>query len=368
MKIAVIRPGELGGAEIAAWREMQRAQPHLANPFLSPEFSIAVGEVCAEARVAVLSESDGPVGFFPFERHRGGVGAALGAWVSLCQGVIHRPGAEFDADALLRACGLHVWEFGCMVERQPWFQPFETLRQEGVILDLADGYPAYLAELRARSPKFLKSTLYKERKLGRDVGEVTFRFTTGDEAEFRLLRSWKSAQYQRMGRPDRFARPWVVELVERLHALDGPDFAGPLSMLYVDGTPVAGHFGLRSDTVLVGWFPAYDPAYARYSPGLIQHLRMAEAAAAAGIRSIDLGISVGSEYKDALCSHTVPVTEGVVRRRSPGAAAHWLRTEPVRRARRFILSTPALYGAADHLMKRYGRLRTRGQSDRAQHG
>ncbi|WP_433243015.1 GNAT family N-acetyltransferase [Streptosporangium sp. CA-135522] len=359
MRIDVIRPDELGAADIAAWRAMQRATPRLANPFLSPDFVIAMGEVSAEARIAVISEEGGPVGFFPFERHPGGVGAALGAWVSLCQGVIHVPGADFDAETLLKKCGLHVWEFGCMVDGQPWFRPFEVLRQEAVILDLSGGYPAFLKELRERSPKFLKSTLYKERKLGRDAGELGFDFAVGDEEQFRLLRRWKSDQYLRMGRPDRFGRPWVVELAERLHAIDTDDFAGPLSMLYCDGRPVAGHFGLRSGTTLVGWFPAYDPAFARYSPGLIQHLRMAEAAAAHGIGTMDLGIGTGSEYKEALRSRGEPVAEGCARRRSAGAAAHWLRSAPVRRVRQFILDSPVLYGMADRTMRRYGDLRSR---------
>ncbi|WP_326641206.1 GNAT family N-acetyltransferase [Streptosporangium sp. NBC_01755] len=361
MKVNVIRPAELGSGEVAAWREMQSSGAHLANPFLSPDFTIAMGEVRAEARVAVITESDGPVGFFPFERHGGGVGTALGGWVSLSQGVVHAPGTEFDSNTLLKECGLNVWEFGCMIDHQPWFQPFETLRQEAVVLDFADGYPAFLDELRERSPKFVKTTLYKERKLSRDAGEVTSEFAVRDAEQFRLLREWKSAQYQRMGRPDRFAKSWVVELTERLHSVDTPDFAGPLSMLYADGRPVAGHFGLRTGTMMIGWFPAYDPDYAKYSPGLIQHLHMVEAAAKIGVGSLDLGISNGSEYKDALCSRTVPVTEGIVRRRSAGAAAHWLRTAPVRRVRRFILDSPALYGAADRAMKRYGRLRTRGK-------
>lgn len=361
MRISVIRPAELGPDEIAAWRKMQRASAHLANPFLSPDFTIAMGEVRADARVAVITDSEDIAGFLPFERRGGGVGSALGGWVSLCQGVIHRPGAELDSGALLKGCGLSVWEFGCLVDRQPWFQPFETLRQEAVVLDFADGYPAFLDGLRERSPKFVKTTLYKERKLGRDAGEITFAFSVRDAEQFRLLREWKSAQYRRMGRPDRFGRSWVVELAERLYSADTGDFAGPLSMLYADGRPVAGHFGLRTDTTMIGWFPAYDPEYARYSPGLIQHLRMVEAAAKIGVTSLDLGISNGSEYKDALCSRTVPVTEGIVRRRSAGAAAHWLRTEPIRRARRFILDSPALYGAADRAMKRYGRLRTRGK-------
>ncbi|GAA2414898.1 GNAT family N-acetyltransferase [Nonomuraea africana] len=355
--VSVVRPGELGTSELTAWRGMQAAQPHLANPFLSPEFALAMGEVSAAARVGILSDEEGLAGFFPFEVRTGGMGSAIGAWVSLCQGVIHRPGAAFDAQALLKGLGLHVWEFGCLVERQPWFQPYETLSQQSVVLDLSAGYGAYAEALAKRSPKFYKSTLYKERKLGRDAGEITFDFASRDPGDFRALREWKSAQYRRMGRADRFGKPWVVELAERLHAIDTPSFAGPLSMMYVGGRPVAGHFGLRSDSVLVGWFPAYDPAFAKYSPGLIQHLRMAEAAAGAGLRAMDLGIGTGSEYKEALRSHGAPVAEGVVRRRTLGAAVHRARHEPVRLARRLVLDTPVLYRAADRLLRAYGRRR-----------
>ncbi|MDA0636977.1 GNAT family N-acetyltransferase [Nonomuraea sp. MCN248] len=337
---------------------MQRGQSHLGNPFLSPDFTLAMGEVDRRVRVAVARDGDGIAGFFPYEE-RSGVGAAVGAWVSLCQGVVHRPGASFDAAALLRACGLHVWEFGCLVARQPWFDPYVTLTQDAAVLDLADGWPAYLRELRGRSPKFLKSTLYKERKLGRDVGEVTSAFAVDSADEFALLRAWKSQQYRRNGRPDRFGRPWVVELVERLHAVDNKDFGGVLSMLYVGGTPVAGHFGLRSRTTLIGWFPAYDPRFAKYSPGLIQHLRMAEGAAEAGLETVDLSVGAGYEYKEALASRTVPVSEGVVRRRTARAGVHWARTEPVRLARRAVLGTPAIHRLADRALKTYGRRRSR---------
>ncbi|MGV9308225.1 GNAT family N-acetyltransferase [Nonomuraea sp. NPDC003727] len=354
---SVIRPAELGESELTAWRGMQAAQPHLANPFLSPEFTIAMGEVSKAARVGVISDGEGIAGFLPFEVGAGGVGAAIGSWVSLCQGVIHRPGADFAADTLLKGLGLHVWEFGCLVERQPWFHPYETLSQQSVVLDLSDGYAAYAAGLAKRSSKFYKSTLYKERKLGRDFGEVTFDFAARGADDFRVLREWKSAQYRRMGRADRFGQSWVVELTERLHAIDSPTFAGPLSMMYVDGRPVAGHFGLRSDTVLIGWFPAYDPEFAKYSPGLIQHLHMAEAAAEIGIRSLDLGIGTNSEYKDALRSTGAPVGEGVVRRRTMGAALHRMRHEPVRRVRRLILESPRIYGAVDKVLRAYGRRR-----------
>lgn len=361
-EFTVIRPHELSAADLEAWRGMQRAQPHLANPFLSPDFTLAMGEVNDRVRVLIVRDEAGIAGFLPYEHGSGGVGTAVGAWVSLAQGVIHRPGADFDVDALLKACGLHVWEFGCLVERQPWFAPYTRHSLEATQLDLSDGYPAYEKELKARSPKFLKSTQYKERKLGRDVGEVTHVFAVDSDEQFRLLREWKSAQYLRIGRPDRFSKDWVVRLVERLHAIDTEDFGGVLSMLYAGGQPVAGHFGLRSHATLIGWFPAYDQAFAKYSPGLIQHLRMAEDAAGFGLDTLDLSVGAGYEYKSALESRTTPVSEGIVRRRTVRAGAHWARTEPVRRVRQKMLDTPAVYRLADRALKSYGRIRAKGET------
>ena len=48
----------------------------------------------------------------------------------------------------------------------------------------------------------------------------------------RTVIGWKSAQYRRTGRPDCFARPWIVQLVEDLFSIRGEDFSGVLSMLY----------------------------------------------------------------------------------------------------------------------------------------
>ena len=88
-------------------------------------------------------------------------------------------------------------------------------------------------------------------------------------------------------------------------------------MIYAGDRPVAGHFGLRTATTLVGWFPAYDPEFARYSPGIVHHLRMAEHAAGSGLQQVDMGKG-GREYKGWLKSGDLFVAEGRVSRPSPG--------------------------------------------------
>jgi len=364
--LTVCRPGELTAADRAAWTAMQakahlHGSPELANPFLSPEFTLAVGRCRRGVRIAVLREGGEPAAFFPFQRSAAGVGRAIGLGVSDSQGLVHRPGFTWDARDLLRACGLSVWEFDHLVEGQAPFEAGASGTFPSPVMDVDQGYEAYLAGLRARSPKFTRTTLAKERKLGRDAGEVRYVHDERDPEALRRLMAWKSAQYRRTGRSDRFAHPWITGLVQQLFHTRSDPFAGILSVLYADGKPVAAHFGLRTERVLACWFPAYDPEYAKYSPGLVLHLRMAESAAADGIAYLDLGRGQ-KEYKDSLKTRELMVSEGWVTRRHPVAVGHRARRAPVRALRNVVLSRPELFEPADKALKRMGQLRSRNRS------
>jgi CelD/BcsL family acetyltransferase involved in cellulose biosynthesis len=172
----------------------------------------------------------------------------------------------------------------------------------------------------------------------------------------RALMSWKSAQYQRTGRADRFASPWIVALVEDLLGTRGAGFSCVLALLRVEGRPAAGHVLLRQDGVLAGWFPAFDRDLYRFSPGTITRLRMADAAAADGVTRIEMGRGA-KPYKELFKSFDDVVAEGRVVRPAPVAAVHWARRAPVRRLRQVVLDTPQLYRAADRLLTGYGRAR-----------
>jgi CelD/BcsL family acetyltransferase involved in cellulose biosynthesis len=124
----------------------------------------------------------------------------------------------------------------------------------------------------------------------------------------------------------------------------------------VAGEPVAGHFGVRFGDVLGHWFPAYDPSFGRYSPGMIQHLRMIEESAALGVRSIDLGKGT-KRYKEQLKSYDLTVSEGTVTGSSVRAAVHRAAHAPGRWAARQIRARQGLFAAADQVLKRYLQLR-----------
>lgn len=357
-RIRVVAPAELTEVETEAWRELRAKSGAPANPFMEPEFVRAVGLVRPRSRVAVVREGDEPVGFFPYEKGPLGRGRAIGLGVSDCQGAVLRGGLRLSGHELLRACGLSAWEFDNLEAGQGLFVPAAAEAFDSPVIDVGQGYAAYEAALRARSPKFFRTTTAKERKLGRQAGEVRFVFDERDPAALRTLMEWKSAQYRRTGRRDRFAKEWISALVTRLADTREPGCSGVLSVLYVADRPVAAHFGLRSRTVLSCWFPSYDTDFARYSPGLILHLRMAEGAAAEGIGMLDLGRGA-AEYKDALKTGELRVYEGSSVRPGPRAALYRLGREPARRAHRYVRDRPRLAGYAQRALNGVGRLRGR---------
>ncbi|MFD5425040.1 GNAT family N-acetyltransferase [Streptomyces sp. NPDC127084] len=359
MRIRVVKPGELSEAECEAWRELRAKSDAPANPFMEPEFTLAVAAVRPGARVGVIEEDGAQAGFFPYEKGLLGQGRAIGLGVSDCQGAVLRPGLRMSARELLRGCSLATWEYDNLESGQTLFLPYGGAGEFGSpVIDIGAGYAAYQEHLRRHAPKFHRTTAAKERRLARqaDGGAVRFVFDERDPAALRTLMEWKSAQYRRTGRRDRFAQDWISTLVRRLHGTRTPGCSGVLSVLYAADRPIAAHFGLRSRTVLSCWFPAYDTGYAKYSPGLILHLRMAEAAAAEGIGLLDLGRGA-AEYKDSLKTGELRVHEGSATRPGPRAALHRLSREPVRRAHGYVRNRPRLARHAQRTLKQLGRLR-----------
>jgi CelD/BcsL family acetyltransferase involved in cellulose biosynthesis len=328
---------------------MQDATPPLADPFLSPEFARAAGRVQPDSRVAVLAGRETITGFFPFERRRFGVGVPVGGWLSLSQGLVHAEGASWDARKLLSGCRLAAWEFDCLITDQKPFQPYHAGQVPVPMIDLSQGFGAYYAGLRARSPRFCRELDRKMRKFGRDVGEIRLAPDCRDANLLRTLMTWKSDQYRRTGHVDTFERPWVAELLHDLLGVRSDHMTGMLSVLYAGGQPAAAQFGLRAGSLFHGWFTAYDPRFSRYSPGLIMVKMMAEEFAAR-IDMIYMGRG-GSSYKDAMKSRDVYVAEGVATSRSVLGVAHRTRISSSRRATAVINAHPGLLTGARRIRR-----------------
>lgn len=314
MQVRVVRPGDLGDAELAIWRTFQRNDPTLASPFLTPEFALAVDGARDDARVGVVEESGGPVAFFPFSTEDGSTGGPVGASICDAQALVAHKGWECDPAALVRGVGLDVWNFDHLLATQPAFEPFHHALHRAPTASLADGFEVYLAQVRSNSKDVLAQIARRRRKLGREVGDVVFEWQTADRDTLDTLFAWKSAQYRETGVWDRFDQPWIVDVVRALACTAADDVTGLLSTLRAGDNLVAVHFGLLGRDRLSWWFPVYNGEFARYSPGLILLLDLAEAAAARGVVLVDLGRGE-HHYKLRVATGSYVVAEGAVPRR-----------------------------------------------------
>jgi CelD/BcsL family acetyltransferase involved in cellulose biosynthesis len=353
MRVAVVHPDELGLDEIAAWHAMQQATPSLTDPFLSPEFAIAVGRFRPDSRVAVLTDSQSIMGFFPFEKRRFGMAVPISGWLSPCHGLIHAPGAEWDARELLRGCQLAAWKFDNLIPAQKPFTPFHASIDPVPVIDLSDGFDVYYEKLRANSPHFCKELERKARKLDREVGELHSTSASEDLDALRMLIAWKSDQYQNTDHVNRFEHPWLVGLIDTLLTTHADYLSGALSVLYAGDRPVAAQFGLRAGSVVVGWFTGYDASYGKYSPGLIQLMRLAEGVAATGATTIHMGKGA-TKYTHRVKTGDIFVSQGTVTARSVLGTAHRVGDAAVRRARLAARSYPVLHDPADAFLRRSG--------------
>ena len=256
---------------------------------------------------------------------------------------------------MLTACRLSVWHFDHLVEGQKAFAPYTASVAPSPVIDLAGGFTSYYENLRLRSPQFCKDISRKTRKLEREVGALHFAVGSHDPAELRALLAWKSEQYRRNGWLDVFGRRWVADLVDLLFSMRSDRFGGMLSVLYAGGAPVAAHFGLRSGPLLAHWFPSYDMRFSKHSPGLIQHVRMAEEMAAEGVQLIDMGTGT-QRYKQTLRSHDLFVAEGMVPRGPLSAGAHRICGAAAGWTRGKVRESPVLFRVADELLRRLGRI------------
>lgn len=343
MQVRVIRPADLGPQHINAWDELSTSLPDLASPYFCSHFTLAVAEEKPDVFVAVVEGDDESPAFLPFQRTAWGIGEPAGSPLSDYHGLIGPSSSDLDAVELVRRCGLRAWDFDHLVSGQRMFAPcFEGLR-DSPVLQLAGGFPAYEARLRERGSRHLAALRRKQRKLGREVGPVRFEWHDPSPEQVDRVVRLKSQQCRETGTFDFFRLDWTVRLAHRIAQTDTPGFAGVLSVLYAGDTVAALHLGMRSQTVLHWWFPVYNRDCARYSPGQILLMRLAEAAAERGIATLDLGAG-DDAYKSSFQTGAVKLAHGAVvpsaalaRLRSLRAGAVGaLRRSPLRRVRRLV--------------------------------
>ena len=316
--------GRLSAADAAIWARMLAADSPAPSPYMTPEYFLAVARARPSARVLIGREGAAPVLFFPY--HCGGIagaaglGHAIGGPVSDVQGVVARRGLGIAPKILMQAAGLSLLPLAHAPASDPVFGGITAKAHAFHVMDFSDGFVAYEAARAAYAKSAFRTIRTRLAKAEAQFGAVTHRFVDTDAASMHALMTWKRAQFAATGQLNVLEVAWVKALVDDLSKRkDG--LRAQLSSLWFGDRIVAAHLGLRTETTLHYWFPAYDAEVQELSPGNLLLYRMAQMAAAAGVRQIHLG-SGDYRYKQEFANCSVPMRALTVMAPSwPGRAA-----------------------------------------------
>ncbi|WP_375283445.1 GNAT family N-acetyltransferase [Marinicauda pacifica] len=314
---------ELGPEDRAAWRRLRAADPGLASPYFSLGFVEAVSRVRNDVRVLVARENNEIIAFLPLQVGILGHARPVGGPFGDHHGLIAAPGQAIDLKALLSAGGISVFDFFGVPGHQRAFRAGAQDEDGSWVIDLSDGYEAFVETRSAIEPKAFRNLRSRQNKLEKADGGYVFRPDDRREEVFETALAWKSAQYVRTGHFDAFSVDWTRNLLKTLVHDEGEDCHGLVSSLEIGGRLAAIHVGMRSSSVLHYWFPVYDPEFSSFGPGLALLMKICEHVSQDGIAQVHLGPGEYA-FKSDLASWQIPLLSGYVATTSLLGAARTL--------------------------------------------
>ena len=299
---------DLGAHERARWNALRHANPLLGSPYFDLRFMDVAGGIAPGAAVAVIRRGDEIEGFLPFQR-RGALIQPLAAPMSDIHGLIAPADTTLSLATVLRKLGADRARVSGLIG--PAAGGLSV--RYAMAADVSSGFTAYEA---GRSTGFLKDKRRRLRALERDHGAVRFTFDRPTPDMLDRIVAGKRQQLRRTHQYDIFSCGWTGALLHRLAEANDADFGLKLAVLRAGDVIVAGELGMTSGKRHHLWFPIYDAAYARYSPGSLMTLETLRAAAEQGITRVDFGPG-GEAYKRDFAEPAEPVFEGMIQARSP---------------------------------------------------
>ncbi len=309
MKTSLITPEELGADCIARWEQLRETNSVYASPFYSPHFALAIGKVRRDAQVAIFEHDGRIVGFFPFHRVRGRIAKPIGGHLNDYHGAIFEPGLTLAGSGLLQSAGLDAYDFDHLPSQFGSGLPLTDANQISPQMDLSNGYDSCIAAKGESWKRGQRDMARKFRKMERELGPFRLEFASKSEDLFNLHAEMRNALYARMGQRQDYCTGWAGEVLRGLRMADSPKFRSALSIIFAGSRPVAAHFGLICGHVLHWWFPAYDLAAQRYSPGLQLIDHCARQGKIEGITTIDFGKGE-DRYKTMFADRSVQMLKG----------------------------------------------------------
>lgn len=321
----VVSVDELTPADIDRWLELRASNPALDSPYFHPGFAAAVAATRPGVRIIIGEDTNRAVtSFLPVQFDKQTCRPA-GSPAADFQGPICAPGLDFDIAAAVGACGASSYQFDHMRAEVTGFDQWIFGREPSPYLDISGGADSYLSRASQSGKDEVAEARRKSRKASREHGAVHLVADLADPAALETIITLKRQQYLATGSRDYFSTPQHVHLLHRLFSTRDTEFGGMLSAVYAGPHMLAAHFGLRAGPILHWWFPVYDPAFARLSPGWLLLCAIIDAAPELGLERIDLGRGVNEYKRHAMTGYQV-VCQGAVTRnplRHRATVARW---------------------------------------------
>jgi CelD/BcsL family acetyltransferase involved in cellulose biosynthesis len=267
-----------------------------------------------------MREAGRAVGFLPA---RTGTFTALpvGAPFSDYQAVICEPGLDFDPLAIIRALGVHRYDFTSLLANQEPMARYGRDTNETRLVDLPDGYAAYEAEQKANGAKIFKRLGTSRRNAERNFGPLRFTAMSPSAETLEQLIAMKSAQLRETGKSDIFGPRWSHRLIHDLWRSEVPGFGACLFTLHAGDELAAMHLHLRNGRVLSGWLIAHIEKFQSFSPGVLLFQEILQWMETVGLTRLDLGVG-DYQFKRAFANITQGIVSGSVGVPSP---VTWMR-------------------------------------------
>ena len=290
-----------------AWTALQSADPALASPYFSLGYLDAVASVRPDVRVIVRRRAGAPITFLPLQLGIFGHARPLGGPLADHHGVIGEAQGGEDLTDLLASAGVGVMDFYGALGSQACFADHAARHDGSWVIDLSEGFDAFVDARSAAEPKAFRNLRARGRKIEAEGAVLRVQDTRPGIMEKAM--SWKSSQYISSGHFDVFSVNWTQNLLQELSLKSGDDCAGLVSSLEIGGELAAVHIGMRSRSVLHYWFPVYDPKFSKLGPGLALLMDLCEALSQDGICEIHLGPGE-YDFKAHLAAFQMPIVGG----------------------------------------------------------
>ena len=206
---------QLTAVELERWRELRQSTDGYIPPFFSPVFSEAVHQSRGDVSVAVIHDADQITGFLPFHSYRG-VALPAGRFFNDAHNVIRHPNTKIDWQWLLREIDCKAFDFHAMAGlSKSELGAFGYRTIQSFHANIGDDSHAFLSKL-GKAHKTVGRQGQKTRKMGREIGPVSFEFDCRDEKILHQTLAWKREQYRRTHILDLFTPEWTRDMVDHL--------------------------------------------------------------------------------------------------------------------------------------------------------